>query len=157
MAATEAADKTAIPRMENLEVAEACVCNDSKTDVLKNSNEEGNWSYMSEDSSQKGDAEAQRQRASQGRGLSTACEYTEDEIQQLVAQRKRARPAQGPWVSSGVHPLACYCPSSARVTLVFSVHSRSLDGSAWSVLWRVTKNDILARIALREEARWKVE
>ena len=66
MAATEAADKTAIPRRENLGVAEAFVFNDSKTDVLKNSNEEGNWSYMREDSSQKGDAEAQRQRASQG-------------------------------------------------------------------------------------------
>ena len=35
-------------------------------ELLKNSNEEGNWSYMREDSSQKGDAEAQRQRASQG-------------------------------------------------------------------------------------------
>ena len=48
--------KTVIPRMENLAVVDACVCNDSKTDVLKSSNEEGNWSDMSEDSSQKGDA-----------------------------------------------------------------------------------------------------
>ena len=42
--------------MENLAIVDAFVCNDSKTDVLKSSNEEGNWSDMSEDSSQKGDA-----------------------------------------------------------------------------------------------------
>ena len=56
MATTEAADKTVISRMENLAVVDAFVCNDSKTDVLKSSNEEGNWSDVSEDSSQKGDA-----------------------------------------------------------------------------------------------------
>ena len=56
MATTEAADKTVISRMENLAVMDAFVCNDSKTDVLKSSNEEGNWSDVSEDSSQKGDA-----------------------------------------------------------------------------------------------------
>ena len=48
--------KNGNPRVENLAVVDACVCNDSKTDVLKSSNEEGNWSDMSEDSSQKGDA-----------------------------------------------------------------------------------------------------
>ena len=31
--------------------------------------------------------EAQTQRAFQGQGLSTVCEYSEDEIQRLVAQR----------------------------------------------------------------------
>ena len=33
MATTEAADKTVIPRMENLAVMDAFVCDDSKTDV----------------------------------------------------------------------------------------------------------------------------
>ena len=39
-------------------------------------------------------SEAQAQHASQGQGLSTVCEYSEDEIQQLVVQRERAHPAQ---------------------------------------------------------------
>ena len=45
-----------ITRMENLAVVDAFVCNHSKTDVLKSSNEEGNWNDMSKDSSQKGNA-----------------------------------------------------------------------------------------------------
>ena len=106
MATPEAADKrkTVIPRVENLAVVDAFVCNGPKTDVLKSSNEEGNWSDMSEDSSQDEKMqfcmmftprpEAQTQRASQSKGLITVCEYSEDEIQQLVAQRERAHPAQ---------------------------------------------------------------
>ena len=60
---------------------------DSKTDVVKRSNEEGNWNHMSEDSSLKEKAqffvmftpslEAQAQRVSQ-----------EDEIRQLITQKE---------------------------------------------------------------------
>ena len=72
------------------------MCNDSKTDVVKLSNEEGKWSHMSEDSSQKEEAqffvmftpssEAQAQRASQE--PSTVCEDSEEELRQLVTQRE---------------------------------------------------------------------
>ena len=44
-------DKAVTP-LKNLAVLDASVCNDSKTDVVKRSNEEGNWNNMSEDSSQ---------------------------------------------------------------------------------------------------------
>lgn len=101
MTTPKAADKTVIPKLKNLAVVDASVCNDSKTDVVKRSNEEGNWSDGSEDSSQEKEVqffvmftprpEAQAQRASQGQGLSSVCEYSEDEIRQLVAQRERAR------------------------------------------------------------------
>ena len=84
------------PQLKNLAVIDASVCNDSKTDVVKRSNEEGNWNNMNEDSSQKEKvrflvmftprSEAQAQRASQE--LSTVCEDSEDEIWQLVTQRE---------------------------------------------------------------------
>ena len=44
--------KTLYPQLKNLAVTDASVCNDSKTDVVKRSSEEGNWNNMSEDSSQ---------------------------------------------------------------------------------------------------------
>ena len=68
--------------------------NGSKTDVVKPSNEEGNWNSMSEDSLQQvkmqffvmftPSSKAQAQRASQE--LSTVCEDSKYEIRQLVTQ-----------------------------------------------------------------------
>lgn len=168
MATPKAADKTVIPKLKNLAVVDASVCNDSKTDV--GSNEEGNWSDGSEDSSQEKEVqffvmftprpEAQAQRASQGQGLSSVCEYSEDEIRQLVAQRERARAAQDFEAADEMR--------QRLVGMGVAVHDdkrlwKAVDGRQGTIITggsestkcSLTKNDILARIALREEARWQ--
>ena len=96
MATPKATDRSCYPQLRNLAVIDASVCNDSKTDVVKRSNEQGNWNSVREDSSQEEkmrffvmftpSSEAQAQRASQE--LSTVCEDSENEIRQLVTQRE---------------------------------------------------------------------
>ena len=95
-ATPKATDKRCYPQLKNSAVVDASGCNDSKTDVLKRSKEEGNWNSMSENSSQEEkmrffvmftlSSVTQAQRASQE--LSTVCEDSENEICQLVTQRE---------------------------------------------------------------------
>ena len=99
-------------------------------------------------------SEAQTQRASQGQGLSTVCENSEDEIQQLVAQRQDFETADeiatAFWCARRVS-----AHNDKRLWKAVDFRQGTTIPGSESKKCSLTKNDIPARIALREEARWQ--